>query len=330
MANGVLAGLFGGASPYPVDPQMQQGLLGDAGRAAGIALLSQAMNPNIGQGLAAALAAGRQTYQGGAQEAYQVGRQEEQDRAYREYQQSRAEAAQALSESRRAEAQAGAEEAEAQAERVDQAIAALRERDPDAAQRLDTAIKLFGIDNLPASMASLLEPPEPEKPKEPILRSVPGVGLVSVDPETLEHDVLVQQQYKPTAGGGAGEPEGLSPSRLSTRLGQLIDGLTRQYQSQFDMGEIDRMPPFHRIRSEAEQRLAQEVAAVGRAGGGTTAGGGGGQPPGVDVNQMLERVLQAAPEDKRDALRRQFEENVGGGANPADELAAMARVLGVL
>lgn len=170
MANGVLAGLFGGASPHPVDPQMQQGLLGDAGRAAGIALLSQAMNPNIGQGLAAALAAGQQTYQGGAREAYQVGRQEEQDRAYREYQQSRAEAARALAESRRAEAQAGAEEAEAQAERVEQALADLRERDPDAAQRLDTAIKLFGIDGLPASMASLLEPPEPEPEMTPYQR----------------------------------------------------------------------------------------------------------------------------------------------------------------
>lgn len=203
MANGVLAGLFGGQSPYPVSPQMRQGLLGDAGRSAGIALLANAMNPNIGQGLAAALAAGRQAYQGGAEQAYRVGRQEEQDRAYREHQQARAEAAKALAESRRAEAQAGAEEAEAQAERVDEALAALRERDPDAAQRMDIAIKLFGIGGLPASMAALLEPPEPEPDMTPYQRE--QVRLA-------EERLNLQRQR---AGQRTGEPEPTEPGGLS-------------------------------------------------------------------------------------------------------------------
>lgn len=319
MANGVLAGLFGGQSPYPVSPQVRQGLLGDAGRAAGIALMSQAMNPNIGQGLAAALAAGQQAYQGGAQEAYQVGRQEEQDRAFQEYRQAQAEAARALAESRRTEAQAGAEEAEAQAERVEQALADLRERDPDAAQRLDTAIKLFGIDGLPASMASLLQRPEPEPEMTPYQR----------EQVRLAEERLNLQRQRGGGQGADAEPEALSPSRLSTRLGQLIDGLTRQYRAQFDMGKIDRIPPFYRIRSEAEQRLAQEIAAVGRAGGGTTGGGGGGQPPGMDVNQLLEQVLQAAPEDKREALRAEFDRRAET-EDPAAVLIELSRELGVL
>lgn len=302
MANGVLAGLFGGASPYPVDPQMQQGLLGNAGRQAGIALLANAMNPNIGQGLAAALAAGQQAYQGGAQQAYQVGRQEEQDEAMRQYREA---------QTTRWKALAGAEESEREAaisaaKEVARMRGLLREKDPRA--------EFLGADQVRELYGRMVEegmfPEEPEAKRQ----YDPNRGvIVDVTEGTFDPVAgLPPKQYKPAAGARDAEPEALSPSRLSTRLGQLIDGLTEQYENRINPdGTVPPMPPYHVIRSQAEQMLAQEVAAVGRASGQPAPApqtgsppGGGGAPPKIDaaMTKAIVDNLVATRVDLKDAI----------------------------
>lgn len=185
MANGVLAGLFGGQSPYPVDPQVQQGLLGDAGRSAGIALLANAMNPNIGQGLAAALAAGRQTYQGGAQEAYQVGRRQEQDKQFQQFREAQIQAQEALAEQRRQDAERERKESEAEAERIaglgEQIQAMMEKMTPEERASFQRA-RLLGQLDLPADVVSSLSAlPEDADPAS--WRPVPGMPGLVFNPE---------------------------------------------------------------------------------------------------------------------------------------------------
>lgn len=328
-------GLFGGGVPYPVSPAAQPGLMQDAWRNFGLAgLMSLAQGDPVAGGLAQALAAGRQAYAGGAERAYTVGREQEQDKQYQEYRQAQIQAAEALAEQRRQDAERERREAakevessQEQAERVAGVLSELEQTDPARARGIRQVIALSG-GKIPASVLGELMPQEPEA-QEPILRTVPGVGLVSVDPETMEPTTLVRQQYKPERGREKGEP-GLSASRLSTRLGQLVDDISREYQGRYDRGEITDIPPYHRIRAEAEERLRQEVAAVGRAGGGPPpGGGGGGRQAGMDVNSLLDQVLSAAPGAKREALRAEAERRMQT-EDPQTVLSELARALGVL
>lgn len=219
---GIGGGLFGG-SPYPVDPSMQPGLMQDAWRQFGLQLLSQAQNQNVGQGLASALAAGRQAYAGGAEQAYQVGREQDRDQLNREVLESRSETYRARADTERQEAQAMVEEMASDERGVETMRSQLVEAGfPNAA--------LWGRKQVEGAFKKLIderfEQRSPEQ-QEPILRSVPGVGLVSVDPETLEPTTLVQQRYKPDRPAGGGEPEGPDRAAILKRIQQLVsDGLS--------------------------------------------------------------------------------------------------------
>lgn len=270
MANGVLAGLFGGQSPYPVSPQMRQGLLGDAGRSAGIALLANAMNPNIGQGLAAALAAGRQTYQGGAQEAYQVGRQEEQFGLQRDVLEARGEYYRARADAEKQEAQAMVEEMAAD----ERGLSTMRQKLVEAGFS-DAA--LWGRKQVEDAFKRLVEErfeqkfPEPEKVQQPELRSGASPLLsVSYGPDGQP---IVNTIYTPpereAAAGGVQEPETAalampSETTLFNRLAKLVEEETKAARREATEADMPMATP-EEVSARARERLQSELGQLQKA-----------------------------------------------------------------
>lgn len=258
-------GLFGGATPYPVSPQVQQGLMGDAWRQFGVALMSQAQNPNLTQGLAGALQAGRQAYAGGAEQAYQVGREQEQDKQYQEYRQAQIQASEALAEQRRQDAErerreAGeaAESAQQQADRVAGVLAELERSDPERARGLRQIIALSG-GKIPAAVLGELLPQE-EAAMTPYQQE--QVRLA-------EERLNLQRRRADRPAEAADEPGGLSPTKIAQMLASNMAMLDRRARENptYDRAGNPIVPPPHVIRAQAEELLRQQIAAVGRATG---------------------------------------------------------------
>lgn len=325
---GLGGGLFGGGVPYPVTPDMQQGLMRDAWRAFGVGLLGQSMNANIPQGLAQALAAGRQAYAGGAEQAYQVGRQGEQDEFMREARQAQIESARSLAEERRRKPEEEARKAEEMARNREEALAAIENLPVSDQQKAAMRFRVqFGMGDPTESM---LLPQEEKAPPGMQYRSAAGT-VYQIDPVTGQASV-VPGMPGPKAAGGAPPDAGMSES---TRRQLAMAEWKAAADAQVEAFEAYKRTPTYRDLAATTAMgpppapdLAPFLAKYGLSVG--AAGPDQAEPAGTAPAASPDRVLSALPPEvaATPGLREQVERDLAGGSTPGQILEQIQAVLG--
>lgn len=320
-------GLFGGATPYPVSPQMQPGLMQDAWRQFGVQLLANAQNPNVGQGLAAALASGRQAYAGGAQEAYQVGRQEKQDKQYQQFRDAQIQAAEALAEQRRQDAETARRQAEEDAEtraRTGEEIRQILEgMTPDERAAFQRA-RLLGEQGLPAALVTELSGlPEEQAPAN--WRAVPGVpGMVfnPADPtQTMRVATPPAKAAEPEEPGGLSETTrrqfAMAEYKAALEQHEALWEATKQSPAYRDLAGTTTMAP------PPPPELDPFLAKYGLSPAGAEA------PTEAGPDQQVAQVLSSLPPElaSRPGLAEQVAKDLAGGATPEQILEQIQAVL---
>lgn len=260
-------GLFGG-TPYPVSPAAQPGLMQDAWRQFGLSgLMSLARGEPVGGGLAQALAAGRQAYAGGAEQAYQVGRQEEQFGLQRDVLEARGEYYRARADAEKQEAQAMVEEMAAD----ERGISAMRQKLVEAGFS-DAA--LWGRKQVEDAFKRLVEErfeqkfPEPGKVQQPELRS--GASpLLSVSYGPDGQPIVNTIYTPPETAGEAREPEPAaqalpSETTMFNRLSKLVEEETDAARRESKEAGKPMASP-EEVSARARERLQAELGQLQKA-----------------------------------------------------------------
>lgn len=344
----IVQGLFGGGTPYPVSPAVQPGLMQDAWRQFGVQLLANAQNPDIGQGLAAALAAGQQAYSGGAEQAYQVGRQQQQDKQYQEFRRAQIQAAEALAEQRRQDAETkrrrAEEAAEAQAQTGEQIREMLEKMTPEERAAFQRA-RLLGEQGLPAALVTELSG-LPEEPAPANWRAVPGVPGMVFNPSDPTQTMRVAT---PPAKPGR-EPEADPMLEIAAGIESLSlppeDKAVLRSAAQVTQGNASQMGQLLRelreeqAKEERARKLMQKqeldkqglFARIGEIVSSVIGGGeeGAEQVPEVGAPQTAEDVVSLLPEGIRSipGLQEQVQRDLDSGKSPEQIISEIQAAAG--
>lgn len=258
MPRGLMSGLFGGQHLAGLDEQTRRGLISDSARAAGAALLSQALNPNIPEALGSAVATGRQAGQAGAYDAMR-----------RQQTEARIESSQALAEARR--------------EQLAQVRADTRRRLEEEGEKAQ---------NVAVSRQRLTE--------------------AGVDVQGLGDDAVLDLAADYISRAVESKAAAAFPAPVPPD-----PGLTTAQESYYDLAN-----------RQADLR-ARELDLRAQGGGPAPAGPAQVNAEGVDIAGSLERILAAAPADKRDALRAEFERR-SQAEDPVQLLVLLNKLVGSL
>lgn len=323
-------GLFGGATPYPISPSAQPGLMQDAWRQFGLQLLANAQNQNVGQGLAAALASGRQAYAGGAEQAYQVGREQKQDKQYQQYREAQIQASEALAEQREQDADTARKQAEQAATQNAEIITAIQGAGHlDPLQKQVAIAKVRRGEAIPADWFAPQD--EGEDASDWVYDSVRGQIVNKVTGEAKTPAGIGPRQFKPDRP--AKEEEG-GISESTRRQLAMAEWKAAAEAQKAAFEAFKETPTYTELSGTTTMAAppAPDLAPFLAKYGLDTGGGGESRATPTDEvgpDQQVAQVLASLPPElaSRPGLAEQVAKDLAGGATPEELIERMQALL---